>query len=357
MKKTVFKILILAAFAVMLCISAAAATDTDGYTLIGTPEEFLAIKDDLDGNYRLSGNIDFTGKTFSVIGTKDTPFSGNLDGAGYTVKNIDINVSATSDAYTAVFAANSGTISSVVFENVNIRAVSEESAYAAVVTAVNMGSISDVTVTISSVYAKSDYFSARAGAITAYNLRLGVIGECSAKAKVTAESTHLYTSAAGIAAVNLGEISTCENSGYIISNSANSDAAASGICAINTGDITGSANSGNIRVITESGTTAVDGVCANNTGTVYECENTGEIFVGPASELCGDVDSDGELSPADGTKLVRYLANWTGYEADTINLDLADTNNDGKVNLIDPIILNRHIAGWLGYESLPLGAN
>lgn len=357
MKRNIIKIFVLAIFAVILCINAAADTDTDGFILIDTPEEFLSIKDNLDGDYRLSGNIDFSGKSFSVIGTKDTPFSGNLDGAGYTVKNIDINASSPSDAYTAVFAANSGTISNVIFENITVRAISDESAYAAVVASINVGSISDLTVTNSSVYAKSDYFTARAGTITAYNYKLGTVRGCTASAKVTAESTHLYADAAGITAVNLGKISTSESSGYIVGSSVNSDAAAGGICAVNAGSIDASKNSGSIRVITENGTTTADGVCANNTGTVTECENTGEIFVGPASEICGDVDGDGELSPADATTLVRHLASWRGYEADKLNLDLADTNNDGTVNLIDPIILNRHTAGWLGYESLPLDNN
>ena len=69
--------------------------------------------------------------------------------------------------------------------------------------------------------------------------------------------------------------------------------------------------------------------------------------------ITGDVNEDGIVNNLDRVALTRYLANWDGYGADSLNLDAADVNSDGVVNNIDRAILTRHLANWDGYESLP----
>lgn len=69
--------------------------------------------------------------------------------------------------------------------------------------------------------------------------------------------------------------------------------------------------------------------------------------------LLGDVNDDGKVNLRDGMVLQRYIARWSGYTADTINMAAADVNADGKVNLRDGMILQRHIAKWSGYNELP----
>lgn len=73
-----------------------------------------------------------------------------------------------------------------------------------------------------------------------------------------------------------------------------------------------------------------------------------------AYEKTGDVDSDGEVGAADVICLSRYLANWTAYGKDKVDLSVADVNFDTKVTVIDSIILSRHIANWKGYENIPV---
>jgi len=67
----------------------------------------------------------------------------------------------------------------------------------------------------------------------------------------------------------------------------------------------------------------------------------------------GDVNDDGIVDTIDRMVLNRYLANWDGYTADTINMKAADVNKDGVVDTLDRMALNRHLANWGGYETLP----
>jgi len=67
----------------------------------------------------------------------------------------------------------------------------------------------------------------------------------------------------------------------------------------------------------------------------------------------GDVNSDGIVDTIDRMVLNRYLANWDGYTADSINMKAADVNKDGVVDTLDRMALNRHLANWGGYETLP----
>lgn len=61
----------------------------------------------------------------------------------------------------------------------------------------------------------------------------------------------------------------------------------------------------------------------------------------------GDINRDGYLNALDRTYLARFLAGWSGYEADP---DRADLNRDGFVDVLDRTFLARTIAGWEGYE-------
>lgn len=69
--------------------------------------------------------------------------------------------------------------------------------------------------------------------------------------------------------------------------------------------------------------------------------------------LYGDVNGDGKVNPEDRMILTRYLAHWTGYTADMIDMDAADVNADGKVNNFDRMILTRYLAKWSDYKTLP----
>jgi len=69
--------------------------------------------------------------------------------------------------------------------------------------------------------------------------------------------------------------------------------------------------------------------------------------------IYGDVNGDGNITPADRTVLARYLSSWKGYEIDKINAEAADVNDDGKLTPADRTVLARYLSNWTGYETLP----
>jgi len=68
--------------------------------------------------------------------------------------------------------------------------------------------------------------------------------------------------------------------------------------------------------------------------------------------LLGDIDGDGEVTPADRMTLARTVAGWDGYPLEALDMAAADIDRDGEITPNDRLILARHIAGWEGYESL-----
>lgn len=59
----------------------------DEYYSINSAEDFLAINDKLFAKFRLTQNIDMTGVDFEGIGSITVPFTGELDGNGFSIVN------------------------------------------------------------------------------------------------------------------------------------------------------------------------------------------------------------------------------------------------------------------------------
>ena len=59
---------------------------------ITTCTQLQEMADDLAGSYELTNNIDCTGTDFLPIGSSDSPFTGTLNGNGYEIDNLSINV-------------------------------------------------------------------------------------------------------------------------------------------------------------------------------------------------------------------------------------------------------------------------
>ena len=80
---------------------AALAVEGTGPSPISNEENLKAIKDGLDGSYKLTGDIVLTGE-WTPIGSSTAPFTGTLDGNGYTISGLDI--SAGNATYQGLFA-------------------------------------------------------------------------------------------------------------------------------------------------------------------------------------------------------------------------------------------------------------
>lgn len=75
--------------------------DSDGYRLITNAVDFMEIiPENLDGKYRLKGNISFEGYEYTPIGDKKNPFTGELDCASGDIRYISIT---SMDEYTGLF--------------------------------------------------------------------------------------------------------------------------------------------------------------------------------------------------------------------------------------------------------------
>ena len=67
-------------------------TESDPY-LISTESDIAKIHNDLDGYYKLTANIDMADVAFEPIGNENEGvFTGTIDGAGYTISNLNINL-------------------------------------------------------------------------------------------------------------------------------------------------------------------------------------------------------------------------------------------------------------------------
>ena len=87
--------------------------------VIRTKEELQAVNEDLSAYYILGANIDLTDFTFTPIGNSQTPFTGNIDGTGYTISNLKVEDEEKDNI--GLFSCNNGTISNITLENVTIK--------------------------------------------------------------------------------------------------------------------------------------------------------------------------------------------------------------------------------------------
>ena len=75
--------------------------------------------------------------------------------------------------------------------------------------------------------------------------------------------------------------------------------------------------------------------------------------------IYGDINKDGIVDSKDLVSQRRYLAGWSAYTAETLDLTAADVNIDGAVSMTDAIILSRHLVAvadensWQDYKTLP----
>src|SRR3989339_1524368 len=130
-------------------------TPNDPYQ-ITTCQQLQNMNQNLNGNYALINDINCadtrnwnSGQGFVPVGNGTTPFTGNLDGNGYTIDNVYMN--QPDGTYTGIFGDSSGVITNLNVKSENITAVSSGStapnpAYIGGAVAYNSGTISNVSI-------------------------------------------------------------------------------------------------------------------------------------------------------------------------------------------------------------------
>ncbi len=214
--------------------------------------EFNVIKYNLEANYKIVDNIQFT-TVPSVIGTDEAPFKGSVDGAikdnndnyigcyNLTGRNGNLNINSNNNSFNGLFGVidKSGVIKNLIF-NANISAITlrDNKIEIAMISTKNYGYIYNVTTNgfIGSEYNIDSVTIYNAG-ITIYNF--GTIESCLSNANVTPNNNSNDVYAGGIAVYNenIGDdVASIIKSGYTGSASGQF---VGGICAYNLGgDIT-----------------------------------------------------------------------------------------------------------------------
>ena len=90
-----------------------------GYTIIKTAEDLAKIGENLSGKYILMGDIDLSDIEWSPIGDEENPFTGVLNGNGYSIQNLTLNVDDGVETENVGFfgVTQDATISNIIFEN------------------------------------------------------------------------------------------------------------------------------------------------------------------------------------------------------------------------------------------------
>lgn len=211
-------------------------TIDDGITRIYTEAQLKAVKDNLNGSYKLMTSIDLGGTEWTPFGE----FKGTFDGNGKTVSNFKITQVASGATFLGFFGkVTGGTVKDLTVAKAQIAPASYVQHVGAIVGQLSSSAkligcttADDVTVTISNVVAND----ARFGGIAGYGG--GVIEFCVNNASVTAENITADTDnnkngnfcIGGIIGGTVHNIKNCINNGAVTaSGSVSTGATAGGI--------------------------------------------------------------------------------------------------------------------------------
>ena len=195
-------------------------TRVDPY-LISTKEHLNNIHYHLGAYYKMIGDIVFTDADFeeggsfynnqsgwAPIGSSSSPFTGVLDGNGYSIKGLYSYFKWSPAIYRGLFGWNSGTIQNVTMVDCNIIAISSDiqigGGYAGAIAAVNKGTIEWCSAS-GTVFA-----STNAGGLVGKNYTSGKINKSHNDCIVTSDDTM-----GGISGYNDGSVADCFNVGKI----------------------------------------------------------------------------------------------------------------------------------------------
>ncbi|QWB96534.1 hypothetical protein KHQ89_03660 [Mycoplasmatota bacterium] len=316
--------------------------------------EFLSGEGDPTGDYVLTDDIDLTDNPDNVFEPIED-FSGNFDGNGNTITGFDIIDEETD--FTGIFVTNTGTISNLVVEDVNISQYDNNNAnnqdevtYVGVLIGQNEGTVENVQVTSSTIIAENDsstsWFSDSsldvfAGGLVGYNGVNGVIKNSYSHADLYME-TDLYagfistttsnTYAGGLVGYNEGEISQSYNTGIVSSvvndtssswGSSNANNYAGGIVGYNT-------STGNVHDVFATGNITIDSdhsdyvgyVVGYNLGTVSNLFRLNTQTYSPSSATLFNSTTATTISNLQSS---TYLTNNLGF--DFINIWQEVTND------------------------------
>ena len=227
MKKIISWLLTLALSATVCAAAAvpgAALTDFDGYELIYDYKDLKRVNNDLNGKYKLMRDIDMSAVTssgtwsenaggWSYIGSESEPFTGEFDGNGYEIKNLNIRVNYTEDPketkYAGLFGINKGTVKNLKIVGTLSGGYVDAKTYVGSVCGYNDGLLEGCGhVGVVNFNNIADKYPAYIGGIAGKNSENGVIRECYQAGDVSAEDEDIQDLSVNCEPLYCGGITT-----------------------------------------------------------------------------------------------------------------------------------------------------
>lgn len=266
------------------------------FIAISNVTEFLAINDNLSGNYYLTNDIDLSGITFYGLGSKSSPFNGIFDGKGYGILNCNPTIKI--GLIQGVFNYSTGLIQNMYVKDFNV----------------NFSNEHDTSTVIGGLVGCND----------------GIIRNCfwSGEINVTVRNP-----VGGLVSFNLGEIYNCYSKGNVNSYG---DGDVGGLIGNNSGHIYYSYSLANVGT-SASGSAA--GLSCSNSGSIVQSFAAGDVYGGNVGAL---------ICTNSGTITTCYRLNEqivkASYESDLkYNLTGQQASKDNLINI--------DFLGWNVYMS------
>lgn len=295
-------------------LSAAADGTAPTYIEVSDTAGLDAIRQDMDGHYRLTADITFDAADFAEGGaffnngngwdpigsTYADAFTGELDGNGHTIAGLTITKAADSGSVVAgLFGYASGTIHDLNMADTAIAVTGGDYVYAGSVTAVGLGSITDVAVSDSRIVLRDIGISGKVGGI-AGRMFSGAIVRSAAAGEM--DVTGVSPAVGGIAGQSQAAMEQVFSE-MDMTVSSRGDCYVGGIAGINEKSIHAALAVGGIQV-TSVADGNVGGIAGWNQNTV-----TDSLAVGVQTRAVSNYDNfGGVIGSNDGTVRDSYYA-------------------------------------------------
>ncbi|MBQ8431267.1 MAG: InlB B-repeat-containing protein [Clostridia bacterium] len=324
--------------------------DGDAFILVYDVETFLSMKENPSKTYTLVSNIDLLGVTWTPF-----EFSGNLNGNGFTIKNLTVTTSAD---YGGMFTTLTGTVRDLNFENLTVTNTQTGLNHTGGVCGyLNSGTLNNVHIKSGSITAKNADLGGLVGNMSKNGAN--IVKNCSNSAQVLNESTSGQRATGGIVGYyqnNAGLVTDCVNHGAVSGSNC-----VGGILGymeftgvlptqnlINYGEINGTTYVGGLIGRINTGLdSSIQWNSVNHgkvTGTTYVGGLIGELYAstgGNRTLVLSDFTNHGETVGTEcvGGVIGRIHISSGGY----VKLDAAKLINDGAVTG------RNYVGGLLGY--------
>lgn len=258
--------------------SARAASTEPTYTPVSTKADLERIRQNPSGHYRLTADIAFTHEDFAPGGLFYNEgagwqpigpdyagrFTGELDGNGYTISGLTINIRAEGGSvYAGLFGHAGGTIRRLVLADTSVTVTGGQYVYAGTIAGAGTGSILSCVAENSRVAVQQAAVTGKVGGIAGRMIG-GRMASCYAQGRVSAAG--LSIAAGGITGQSRAALEGCV-SRVSVDAQGGGDSYAGGIAGINESDIRACLSAEEYR-LTSAMDGSIGGITGWNQGTV-----------------------------------------------------------------------------------------